>query len=121
MQLTSKPARKVQSSKPSVSLPGRGLAAIGLNLCIILVVLAAAAIVPTSGRALVIVPPWSDPARVTQVIRDAGGSYVNGTGAAYAAIAQSDTSGFALKLFRSGALLVLDGRLASFCRSTPAQ
>lgn len=97
------------------------MAAIGLNLGIILVVLTAAAIVPTSGRALVIVPPWSDPARVVQVIRDAGGSYVNGTGTAYAAIAHSDASNFPFRLFRSGALLVLDGSLASFCRSTPAQ
>ena len=91
---------------------------VGLNLAVILVVLSAAAIVPRNGQALVIVSPWSDPGRVIEVIADAGGSVMNGTGAPYAAIAHSDEPGFAFRLFKSGAMLVLDGSLAFFCRST---
>lgn len=88
-----------------------------MNLAVILVVLSAAAIVPRNGKALVIVSPWSDPGRVIEVIADAGGSVMNGTGAPYAAIAHSDEPGFAFRLFKSGAMLVLDGSLAFFCRS----
>jgi len=91
---------------------------VGMNLAVILVVLSAAAIVPRNGQALVIVSPWSDPGRVIDVIADAGGSVMNGTGAPYAAIAHSDEPGFAFRLFKSGAMLVLDGSLAFFCRST---
>lgn len=91
---------------------------VGMNLAVILVVLSAAAIVPRNGQALVIVSPWSDPGRVIEVIADAGGSVMNGTGAPYAAIAHSDEPGFAFRLFKSGAMLVLDGSLAFFCRST---
>lgn len=88
-----------------------------MNLAVIVVVLCAAAIVPRHGQALVIVPPWSEPGRVIDVISDAGGSVMNGTGSPYAAIAHSDEPWFAFRLFRSGAMLVLDGSLAFFCRS----
>ena len=91
---------------------------VGINLAVILVVLSAAAIVPRNGQALVIVSPWSEPERVVDVIADAGGSVMNGTGSPYAAIAYSDEPGFAFRLFKSGAMLVLDGSLAFFCRST---
>jgi hypothetical protein len=91
---------------------------VGINLAVILFVLSAAAIVPRNGQALVIVAPWSDPERVIDVIAQAGGSVMNGTGAPYAAIAYSDDPGFTLRLFKSGAMLVLDGSLAFFCRST---
>ncbi len=89
-----------------------------MNLAVILVVLSAAAIVPRNGQALVIVSPWSDPGRVIDVISGAGGSVMNGTGVPYAAIAYSDEPGFTFRLFKSGAMLVLDGSLAFFCRST---
>ncbi|WP_417415566.1 hypothetical protein [Hoeflea sp.] len=91
---------------------------IGINLAVIVAVLSAAAIVPRNGKALVIVSPWSEPGRVIDVIADAGGSIMNGTGSPYAAIAYSDEPGFAFRLFSSGAMLVLDGSLAFFCRST---
>ena len=91
---------------------------VGINLAVIVVVLSAAAIVPRNGQALVIVSPWSDPERIITVIADAGGSVMNGTGSPYAAIAYSDKPGFAVRLFKSGAMLVLDGSLAFFCRST---
>jgi len=91
---------------------------IGINLAVILVVLSAAAIVPRNGQALVIVSPWSDPGRAIRVISDSGGSVMNGTGSTNAAIAYSDEPGFTLRLFKSGAMLVLDGSLAFFCRST---
>ena len=94
---------------------------VAVNLAIILVVQTAAAVVPRGDRALVFVPPWSEPGRIAEVIGAAGGSIINGTGVPYAAIAQSDSPGFALQLFRSGALLVVDGSLAYFCRSNPTQ
>ncbi len=91
---------------------------IGINLAVIMIVLTAAAVVPRNGQALVIVSPWSEPERVIDVIADAGGSIMNGTGSPYAAIAHSDEPGFAFRLFKSGAMLVLDGSLAFFCRRT---
>ncbi|MDF1609841.1 hypothetical protein PZ897_16765 [Hoeflea sp. YIM 152468] len=91
---------------------------IGINLAVIVAVLSAAAMAPRNGQALVIVSPWSEPERVISVIADAGGSIINGTGAPYAAIAYSDEPDFAFRLFKSGAMLVLDGSLAFFCRST---
>jgi len=108
----------MQQTTPPPSSLLRQYRIVGINLAVILVVLSAAAIVPRNGQALVIVSPWSDPGRVINVIADAGGSIMNGTGAPYAAIAHSDEPGFAFRLFRSGAMLVLDGSLAFFCRST---
>lgn len=108
----------MRQSKPVSGNTFRQFRIVGMNLAVILVVLSAAAIVPRNGQALVIVSPWSDPGRVIEVIADAGGSVMNGTGAPYAAIAHSDEPGFAFRLFKSGAMLVLDGSLAFFCRST---
>lgn len=102
-------------------LKHRGSGIVAVNLAIIMVVLTAAAVVPRGDRALVFVPPWSEPDRIVRVIGAAGGSILNGTGVSYAAIAQSDRPDFALRLFQSGALLVLDGSLAYFCRSNPIQ
>ncbi|MCZ4288570.1 hypothetical protein [Hoeflea alexandrii] len=107
----------MRQSAPDSGNTFRQCRIVGMNLAVILVVLSAAAIVPRNGKALVIVSPWSDPGRVIEVIADAGGSVMNGTGAPYAAIAHSDEPGFAFRLFKSGAMLVLDGSLAFFCRS----
>ncbi|MBU4529790.1 MAG: hypothetical protein KUA43_08940 [Hoeflea sp.] len=92
---------------------------IGVNLAVIAVVLAAAAMTPRDGQALVLVAPWSEPGRVLEVIAEAGGSIMNGTGTPYAAIAYSSEPYFTYRLFSSGAVLVLDGSLAFLCRSTP--
>jgi len=110
----------MQQSTPPRNDLFRQCRIVGINLAVIIVVLSAAAIVPRNGQALVLVSPWSEPGRVIDVIADAGGSIINGTGAPYAAIAHSDEPGFAFRLFRSGAMLVLDGSLAFFCRSTPS-
>lgn len=91
------------------------------NLAVIMVVLTAAAVIPRGDRALVFVAPWSPEDRIVDVIGSAGGSVINGTGMPYAAIAQSENPDFVFRLFSSGALLVLDGSLAYFCRSTPVQ
>jgi hypothetical protein len=107
-----------QPVPPSPSL-FRQCRIVGANLAVILIVLSAAAIIPRNGKALVFVPPWSEPGHVIAVIAKAGGSVLNGTGASYAVIAHSDQSGFAYRLFKSGAVLVLDGSLAFFCRSIP--
>ncbi|GAB5463866.1 hypothetical protein [Hoeflea alexandrii] len=108
----------MQHATPAFSKTLSQYRIVGINLAVILFVLSAAAIVPRNGQALVIVAPWSDPGRVIDVIGRAGGSVMNGTGAPYAAIAYSDDPGFTLRLFKSGAMLVLDGSLAFFCRST---
>ncbi len=100
--------------------PGRQYCIIGLNLAIILVVLTAAAVTPRHGKAVVFVAPWSEPGRAIEVIAAAGGSVLNGTGMSFAAIAQSDEPGFAFRLFKSGAMLVLDGSLSFLCRSKPS-
>ena len=109
----------MQQASPSSTF-SRQCRIIGINLAVIIVVLSAAAIVPRNGQALVMVSPWSEPGHVVNVIANAGGSIINGTGAPYAAIAYSDQPGFAFRLFKSGAMLVLDGSLAFFCRSTPS-
>lgn len=108
----------MQQSTPPISKKLGQYRIVGINLAVILVVLSAAAIVPRNGQALVFVSPWSEPGRVIDVIAGAGGSVMNGTGAPYAAIAYSDEPGFAFRLFKSGAMLVVDGSLAFFCRST---
>ena len=108
----------MQNSTPPTSHRFRQCRIVGLNLAVVLTVLSAAAIVPRNGKALVFVAPWSEPGRVISVIAGAGGAVMNGTGTPYAAIAYSDQPGFALRLFQSGAMLVLDGSLAFFCRST---
>lgn len=110
----------MQPSTPPPSNRFRQCRIVGINLAVIGFVLSAAAIAPRNGQALVIVSPWSDPSRVVDVISQAGGSVVNGTGTPYAAIAHSNEPGFAFRLFKSGAMLVLDGSLAFFCRSTPS-
>ena len=110
----------MQQSTPPASNLFRQCRIVGINLAVIMVVLAAAAIVPRNGQALVMVSPWSEPGHVVDVIAEAGGSIINGTGAPYAAIAYSDDPGFAFRLFKAGAMLVLDGSLAYFCRSTPS-
>jgi hypothetical protein len=113
--------KKMQRSPAAPSGRTRSFGIVAGNLAVILVVLTAAAVVPRGGKALVFVAPWSEPDRVLEVIQSAGGSLLNGTGAPYAAIAQSDEPYFAFRLFKSGALFVLDGSLAYFCRSTPSQ
>ncbi|MBC7284597.1 hypothetical protein [Hoeflea sp.] len=108
----------MQQASPSGKF--RQVRIVSANLAVIVVVLAAAAMTPRDGQALVIVSPWSEPGRIIEVIADAGGSFMNGTGSPYAAIARSDEPGFVFRLFGSGAMLVLDGSLAFFCRSTPS-
>ena len=104
---------------PSPAKKIRQTRIIGVNLAVIAVVLAAAAMTPRDGQALVLVAPWSEPGRVLEVIAEAGGTIMNGTGAPYAAIAYSGEPYFTYRLFSSGAVLVLDGSLAFLCRSTP--
>ena len=110
----------MQNSVPDRQDTFRQFRIVGLNLAVILVVLSASVMTPRNGQALVLVSPWSEPDRVVEVIAQAGGSILNGTGAPYAAIAFSDQPNFAYRLFKSGALLVLDGSLAFLCRSTPS-
>ena len=107
----------MQQSKPGGN--HRQVTIVGINLAVIAVVLLAAAMTPRNGQALVLVSPWSPPGRVMDVIAEAGGSIINGTGTPYAAVAYSSEPYFTYRLFRSGAVLVLDGSLAFLCRSKP--
>ena len=70
---------------------------------------------PTGSRLVVFVAPWSEPGRMMDVITQAGGRLVNGGGADWIVIAEGQASGFAGRLWNSGAILVIDGRLAEAC------
>ncbi|PWV97591.1 hypothetical protein DFR52_106114 [Hoeflea marina] len=93
------------------------ITAVAANLGVIVLVLLAAAMVPRSGKALVFIPPWSTPDSMARVVAGAGGTFVSTSSSGFAAIAHSPEPGFALRLFRSGAFLVLDGSLISACWS----
>lgn len=85
------------------------------NLLAALIVVVAIAAVPTGSRVVVIAPPWSKPDRVISIIADAGGTLVNGGRSPWLAVADGTSPDFVNRLFASGALLILDGRLAAAC------
>ena len=76
---------------------------------------AAIALAPTAENPVVIVSaPWGAAGDAARIAAAAGGSIVSATG--HVAIARfSTTGGFASKLYRAGALLVLDATLVTAC------
>ncbi len=86
-----------------------------LNVITVAAVLTAMAVVPTGSRVVVIAPPWSEPDRVMNIVREAGGSLVNGGTVDWIVVAEGNSQGFARRLIATGAILVLDGRLAQAC------
>lgn len=70
---------------------------------------------PKNDRVAVILPPWSDSARIMQVIGDAGGELINGGRRDWIAVATSQSTDFVSKLYKAGAVLVIDGSIAAAC------
>lgn len=96
---------------------GNSLRIVGLNLAVIALVLLAGLIVPRNGRALVVVSPFASAGLVSEVIADAGGTYFAATRFDNMAVAQFENSDFIIRLLSAGAILILDGNLASACIS----
>lgn len=85
------------------------------NVAAALFVILAIAIVPTGSRLVVVGSPFSPPGALMSVVSQAGGVLVDGGAVDWIVIAEGSSADFAQRLFESGALLVLDGRLASAC------
>lgn len=90
---------------------------VGLNLAVIALVLLAGMIVPRNGRALVMVSPFAPAGLVSEVIAEAGGTYFAATRFDNMAVAQFENSNFVFRLISAGAILIMDGNLASACIS----
>lgn len=88
---------------------------VALNAACALGVIVAIAMVPTGTRLVVVGSPFSSPGAMMTVIAQAGGRLVNGGAASWIVVAEGTTADFASRLRASGALLVLDGRLAAAC------
>ncbi|TDH38578.1 hypothetical protein E2A64_05615 [Pseudohoeflea suaedae] len=73
---------------------------------------------PTGPRLVVIGAPWADAGHLASIIAKADGRIVNGGATNWIAIAEGSSADFATNLIKSGALLVLDGKLASACIGT---
>lgn len=86
-----------------------------LNVIAVAATLIAMAAVPTGSRVVVIAPPWSEPGRVMNIVREAGGSLVNGGAVDWIVVAEGNSHGFARRLIAAGAMVVLDGRLEKAC------
>lgn len=71
---------------------------------------------PRDGAAVIVMA--SDSRRAAEAVAIAGGAIMTRFGA-YGLIAHSDIPGFATRLYRAGALLVLDGTGSSACLSRP--
>lgn len=88
---------------------------IAINVGAVALVIMAIAAVPTGTRVVVVAPPWSNPERVISIIAKAGGTIVNGGRGDWLAVADGRSPDFVSRLFASGAVLILDGRLAAAC------
>lgn len=71
---------------------------------------------PQAGRpVLVIAAPWSTPAETAAVVAGAGGALLRGTPLPWMAVAMSDDAGFAARLRRAGAWIILDASRMPGC------
>jgi hypothetical protein len=86
---------------------------LGTVLC--LTAMFAAIAYPRSEYLVVVTEPGSDPSTLMRVIGDSGGTFVSATRFDWIGIAYSQDPGFAGRLFKSGAALVLDHALAAGC------
>lgn len=103
---------------PATAMPRRHTlmrALVWLNAIAICTVLAAAVIVPTGSRVVVIAAPWSDPSRILDIITGANGAIVASGATDWIMVAEGADPGFAGRVMAGGALMVLDGRLAEAC------
>ena len=101
-------------TSPSTDAPNRLVTAtvFGAFLLLVLGVFA----LPQQGFVVVVTDPRRPPADMLSVIASAGGSFVEGGRVPWMAVAYSDDAGFAGRLMRAGAILVLNHRLAAGCR-----
>ncbi|MEW7008406.1 hypothetical protein [Lentilitoribacter sp. EG35] len=88
---------------------------IGVNVFICFVVLVIPILMPKSEKVAVILPPWSEPSKIIQVIADAGGALVNGGRLDWIAVTTSESDDFVSKLYQAGAVIVIDGYIAAAC------
>jgi hypothetical protein len=70
---------------------------------------------PRSDFVLVVGRPGIDEADMMSIIARAGGTFVSRGNLGWLAVAHAEQSGFAVRLVRAGALLVLDHSLAEGC------
>lgn len=70
---------------------------------------------PRGDLVMVVGRPGITEAAMMDMIGTAGGSFVSRGRFGWAAVAHAESSGFALRLLETGALLVLDHSLASGC------
>lgn len=87
----------------------------GVNIFICVCVLLVPILMPKNDRVAVILPPWADSARIMQVISDAGGELINGGRRDWIAVATSQSTDFVSKLYKAGAVMVIDGSIAAAC------
>lgn len=83
------------------------------SICVLLITVVIA--VPRGNYVLVIGRPTASAGAMMEVIGNAGGTFVAAGRAPWIAVAYSDELGFATRLLRSGALLVLNHALAIGC------
>jgi hypothetical protein len=88
---------------------------VAANIAVILVVLSAAAAVPTSPFVAVVVAPWSASETVVRVVAAAQGSLVAPGRFGWIVIAHSQDREFASRLRQAGAWFVLDHKALSAC------
>lgn len=93
----------------------RGAAIIAFNVVAVLAVFTAIAAVPTGSRVVVVAPPWHPPERVLAIVAEAGGTLVNGGRASWLTVAEGSSPDFVNRLFKAGAMFILDGKLAAAC------
>ena len=70
---------------------------------------------PRSDFVLVVAPPGTNEAAMMDIIAGAGGTFVSHGNYGWLAVAHAENSGFAARLLRAGALLVVDHALAAGC------
>lgn len=85
------------------------------NLLACLVLVFGAMAFPSSERVAVFVSPWSPQHKVFGVVATAQGNIVSAGKKDWVAVAQSDEPDFISRLYRSGALLVLNANFATAC------
>ncbi len=77
---------------------------------------AAIALAPKAARPVAIVAaPWAAAGEAARIVAAADGSMLAATGDGHVAIARSAADDFAARLYRAGALIVLDAALVAAC------
>jgi hypothetical protein len=71
--------------------------------------------IPRGQYVLVVGWPGTSQARMMQIVAAANGSFVEGAGHSWLAIAHADAPGLAARLMQEGAMIVLDHALAVGC------